>query len=81
MKKKLCPICKAEYREGFYICAHCGVPLVSNLPDGAWFVYVTLGIFFVLWSAFVVASVVIGRNPKKYSKRMIRFFFQDGYTH
>lgn len=27
-----CPKCKAEYREGFFICADCKVDLVSELP-------------------------------------------------
>jgi hypothetical protein len=27
-----CPECKTEYREGFYECADCGVPLVDVLP-------------------------------------------------
>jgi hypothetical protein len=27
-----CPQCKTEYREGFYECADCGVPLVDVLP-------------------------------------------------
>jgi len=27
-----CPLCKAEYREGFYRCADCDVPLVAALP-------------------------------------------------
>jgi hypothetical protein len=27
-----CPQCRAEYREGFYICRDCGVTLVSELP-------------------------------------------------
>ena len=27
-----CPICKAEYREGFTVCADCGVALVPTLP-------------------------------------------------
>ena len=26
-----CPKCKAEYREGFTVCADCGVPLVEHL--------------------------------------------------
>lgn len=29
-----CPNCKAEYREGFSICADCDVALVSELPVG-----------------------------------------------
>jgi len=27
-----CPCCRAEYREGFTVCADCGVPLVHELP-------------------------------------------------
>lgn len=27
-----CPGCKTEYREGFFTCADCQVPLVSELP-------------------------------------------------
>jgi hypothetical protein len=30
-----CPVCKAEYREGFARCADCDVDLVSELPAGA----------------------------------------------
>ena len=28
-----CPICKAEYREGFVTCADCSVSLVAQLPQ------------------------------------------------
>lgn len=28
-----CPKCKSEYREGFTVCADCGVELVENLPE------------------------------------------------
>ena len=27
-----CPACRAEYREGFYICADCNIALVDELP-------------------------------------------------
>jgi hypothetical protein len=27
-----CPKCKAEYREGFYVCADCNVDLVEEVP-------------------------------------------------
>jgi len=31
-----CPQCRTEYREGFYTCTDCGVPLVSELaPEPA----------------------------------------------
>jgi hypothetical protein len=28
-----CPLCKTEYREGFYTCADCSVPLIEELPQ------------------------------------------------
>lgn len=28
-----CPECGGEYREGFFECADCGVPLVDHLPE------------------------------------------------
>jgi hypothetical protein len=28
----ICPQCKAEYRDGFYKCADCGIDLISALP-------------------------------------------------
>jgi len=28
-----CPNCKAEYREGYTVCAECQVPLVDKLPE------------------------------------------------
>ncbi len=28
----ICPNCKTEYREGFYVCADCNVSLVGELP-------------------------------------------------
>jgi hypothetical protein len=30
-----CPVCKAEYREGFTECSDCGVALVRQLSDGS----------------------------------------------
>jgi hypothetical protein len=27
-----CPQCRAEYREGFFRCTDCGIPLVDQLP-------------------------------------------------
>jgi len=28
-----CPKCRAEYREGFFECSDCQIPLVHQLPD------------------------------------------------
>jgi len=30
-----CPVCKAEYREGFTRCAECGAELIDELPPAA----------------------------------------------
>ncbi len=35
----------------------------------------------VLWLGIVALSIRIGRNPQKYPKRVIRWFFKDGYVH
>lgn len=39
------------------------------------------GVFFVLMTIAVITSIIIGRNPQKYSKKVIRMFFKDGYLH
>ena len=36
--------------------------------------------FAVLWGIYVFLSIRVGRNPQKYSKRVIRLFFRDGYV-
>jgi hypothetical protein len=28
----ICPQCKAQYRDGFYKCADCGIDLIPALP-------------------------------------------------
>ena len=28
-----CPVCRSEYREGFYTCSDCQVPLVARIPE------------------------------------------------
>ena len=33
----------------------------------------------ILWVANVVVSVIVGRNPNKFSKRVVKLFFKDGY--
>ena len=32
------------------------------------------------WGIFVVFSIIVGRNPKKFSKRVVRLFFKNGYV-
>ena len=33
----------------------------------------------LVWGAIVVCSIIVGRNPRKFSKRFVRLFFKDGY--
>ena len=33
----------------------------------------------LIWNAYIVASIVVGRNPQKFSKKVVRLFFKDGY--
>lgn len=37
-------------------------------------------VFLLLWTFFVSASIVVGRNPQKH-KRAVKWFFKDGYVH
>ena len=36
--------------------------------------------FALMWGIYVFFSIKVGRNPKKYSKRVIGLFFKDGYV-
>ena len=36
VNRMFCPLCKAEYREGFYRCADCHVALVNTLHIACW---------------------------------------------
>ena len=36
--------------------------------------------FAVIWGVLVVGSIIVGRDPKKYGKRIVRLFFKDGYV-
>ena len=40
---------------------------------------VVFGAFFLFWVFYVAAAIIVGRNPRKYSKRVVRFFFRDEY--
>ena len=37
-------------------------------------------VFAIVWGASVAGSIIVGRNPKKYSKKVIKLFFKDGYV-
>ena len=36
--------------------------------------------FAMIWGVYVFFSIKVGRNPQKYSKKVIRLFFRDGYV-
>ena len=46
-----------------------------------WPLILFIGGFILLWSVFIFFSIRVGRNPERYSKKVIRFFFKDGYVH
>ena len=47
--------------------------------------FVTAGLAFsiveLIWLAFCGISIYVGRNPYKFSKRVVRWFFKEGYIH
>lgn len=47
--------------------------------DFTW-VFMLFGGMTLLWCGFCVMSVIVGRNPQKYSKRVIGLFFREGYV-
>ena len=46
-----------------------------------WEVAVIFGVLELIWLAFCGASIYVGRNPHKFSKKTVRLFFKDGYVH
>lgn len=34
----------------------------------------------VLIASFIISSVIVARNPEKYSRKVVRLFFKDGYV-
>lgn len=46
----------------------------EGLPIIGLFLFILL-----IWVAFIVASIVVGRNPQKFSKKVVKMFFKDGY--
>ena len=47
--------------------------------DEYWMLIFFPVIFAIPWGAFVTMSIIVGRNPKKFSKKVIKLFFKDGY--
>jgi hypothetical protein len=45
------------------------------------FVCLFFGLSTAFWIIFIICSIVIGRNPQKYSWRMVHFFFRDNPLH
>lgn len=33
----------------------------------------------LIWVAIIATSIVVGRNPRKFSKKVVKMFFKDGY--
>ena len=54
---------------------------MSHRTDNLPLVCTVFGIITLTWAAFVVCSIIVGRNPKKYGRRIVRLFFKDGYIH
>ena len=46
-----------------------------------WLLIPFIGGFILLWCVYIFFSIRVGRNPERYSKKVIRFFFKDGYVH
>ena len=44
-------------------------------------VFIIFGIFEAAWLVMMAATIYVGRNPHKFSKKVIRLFFKDGYVH
>ena len=36
-------------------------------------------VFAIVWGAYITGSIIVGRNPKKFSKKIVKLFFKDGY--
>ena len=37
-------------------------------------------VFALFFGAFVAGSIIVGRNPKRFSKKIVSIFFRDGYV-
>ena len=41
-------------------------------------IILALGIL-LFWGVYIAGSIIVGRNPRKFSKKFVRLFFKDGY--
>ncbi len=48
---------------------------------GSWPIVALFGGLTLIWAVFVFFSIRVGRNPDRYSQKVIRLFFKDGYVH
>ena len=37
-------------------------------------------LFLALWNIFVILSIIVGRNPQKFSRKFVKLFFKEGYV-
>jgi len=66
-----CPECKAEYREGFQMCADCNLSLVETLPDEQPPTFVEYEEVLTTYNAADVALIKSILDPES-----ISYFFQ-----
>ncbi len=37
-------------------------------------------VLLALWNIFVILSIIVGRNPQKFSRKFVKLFFKEGYV-
>lgn len=54
---------------------------INRLHQQEFFPLIILaGAMNLIWLVYVAFSVIVGRNPQKFSKKFVRLFFKDGYV-
>ena len=62
-----------------------GVDLLSFEETNRWYkeeywpLVIVPVVLAILWGGCIAGTIIVGRNPKKFSKRVVRLFFKDGY--
>lgn len=46
----------------------------------SWVVIIYISAMLILWCVYVVLSIIVSRNPQKYSRKVVKIFFRDGYV-